>query len=223
MRARPSGAAPPRSDERLAAPAGIALRALFPRARRRSPVGVKQRGAKVERIAGDFTEQRQCGWRARRQAAGQPILLESEMRLKLLRQLLHADVFGQADDLDRFHAMIGGGAQDALEQLLADATPPVIRVDRERRLGMDVAPEWRLLAPDRLIGAQFGRSDQLAVDERAVDEVALAEATFGVTREELVRHAAAEAQMPTARVEAEEMMAERFFIRRPEPPELHRG
>jgi hypothetical protein len=29
---------------------------------------------------------------------------------------------------------------------------------------VDVAPEWRLLAPDRLIGAQLRRTDQLAID-----------------------------------------------------------
>ena len=62
------------------------------------------------------------------------------MRLEFLRQVLHADVFGQADDLDRLDAMVGGGAQDALEQLLANAAAAIAVVDRERRLGMNVAP-----------------------------------------------------------------------------------
>src|SRR3984957_20181767 len=145
------------------------------------------------------------------------------MRLKLLRQLLHADVFGQADDLDRLDAMVCGGAQDALEQLLADAAAAIAVVNGERRLAMDVAPERRLLAPDRLIGAQFRRADQLAVDERPVHEVAFAEAVFGVTDEEVVRHAAAETKMPAARVKAQQMIAKCLFVRWPEPPELYGG
>ncbi len=88
---------------------------------------------------------------------------------------------------------------------------------------MDVAPERRLLAPDRLIGAQFRRADQLAVDKRAIDEVALAEAVFGVTDKEVVRHAAAKAQMPAARVKAQQMIAKRFLVRRPKPPDFHGG
>src|ERR1700683_1588563 len=119
--------------------------------------------------------------------------------------------------------MVCGGAQDALEQLLADAAAAIAVVDRERSLGMNVAPERRLLAPDRLIGAQFRRADQLAVDECAVDEVALAEAVFGVTDEEVVRHAAAKAQMPAARIKAQEVVAKRFLVRWPQPPELHGG
>ena len=86
-----------------------------------------------------------------------------------------------------------------------------------------MAPERRLLAPDRLIGAQFGRADQRAVDERPIDEVALAEAILGVMDKEVVRHAAAEAQMTAARVKAQQMIAERFFVRVPEPPEFHGG
>ena len=62
------------------------------------------------------------------------------MRLKLLSQGLHADIFGQADDLDRLDAVVGGGAQDALEQLLADAAAAIPVVDGKRRLGMDMAP-----------------------------------------------------------------------------------
>ncbi len=95
--------------------------------------------------------------------------LESKLRVEFLRQILHPNIFRQADDLDRLDAMVGGGAQDALEQLLADAAAPIILVDRKSRLGMDVASERRLLAPDRLVGAQFGRADQLAVDERPVE------------------------------------------------------
>jgi hypothetical protein len=64
---------------------------------------------------------------------------------------------------------------------------------------------------------------QLAVDERPVDEVALAEAVFGVTDKEFVGHAAAETQMSAARVKAEKMMAKRFFVRQPEPPEFRGG
>src|SRR3984885_14317365 len=161
-----------------------ALRALCPRFHHCPPMGVEKGGAKVERVARGFPDQRKRGRRARREAACQPVFLKSEMRAELSRQVLHADIFGQADDLDRLHAVIGGGAQDALEQLLANAATAIAVIDGERRLGVDMAPEWRLLAPDRLIGAQFGRADQLAVDEGAVDEVALAEAIFGVTREE---------------------------------------
>src|SRR5579863_1850744 len=106
--------------------------------------------------------------------------------------------------------MVGGGAQDALEQLLADAATAIAVVDGERRLGMDVTPERRLLAPDGLTGAQFGRADQLAIDERAINEIALAEAVFGIADKEVVRHAAAEAQMPAARVKADQMVAKRF-------------
>src|SRR5580693_3455436 len=170
-------------------------------------MGVEKGGAKVERVARGFPDQRKRGRRARREAARQPVFLKSEMRAKFPRQVLHADIFGRADDLDRFDAVVGGGAQDALEQLLADAAAAIAVVDGERRLGMDMAPEWRLLAPDRLIGAQFGRADQLAVAERPVDEVALAEAVFGVTDKEFVGHAAAETQMSAARVKAEKMMA----------------
>ena len=126
------------------------------------------------------------------------------MGVELLRQVLHADVLRQADDLDRLDAMVHGGAQDALEQRLADAAAPKGPIDRERRLGMDVAPERRLLAPDRAIGAQFRRADQLAVDKRPVEKIALAEAVLGVMDEELVRHPAAEAQMAALRVEAEQ-------------------
>jgi hypothetical protein len=103
------------------------------------------------------------------------------MRVEFLSQVLHPDVLRQADDLDRLDAMVGGGAQDALEQLLADAAAPIGLVDRERCLGVDVAPEWRLLAPDRLIGEQLRRADQLAIDKRPVDKVAFAEAICGVT------------------------------------------
>src|SRR6185437_9582063 len=100
--------------------------------------------------------------------------------------------------------------------------PPGL-VDRERRLGVDVAPERRLLAPDRLIGAQFRRADQLAVDKRPVEKIALAEATLGVADEKFVRHAAAEAQMPAALVEVEQMIAKRFLVRRPQAPDFDRG
>src|SRR5882757_9369541 len=106
-----------------------ALRALFLGARGRPPVGVEQGSAKVERIAGDFTEERQRGRPARRQAAGQRIRFKSKLRVEFLRQVLHADVIRQADDLDRLDAVVGGGAQDALEQLLANAAPPIGLVD----------------------------------------------------------------------------------------------
>src|SRR3984885_351427 len=141
-------------------------------------MGVEKGGAKVERVARGLPDQRKRGRRASREAARQPVFLKSEMRAKLPRQVLHPDIFGQADDLDRLHAMIGGGAQDALEQLLADAAAATAVVDGKGRLGVDMAPEWRLLAPDRLIGAQFGCADQLTLNERPIDEVALAEAVF---------------------------------------------
>src|SRR5271168_4718451 len=62
------------------------LGALFPRLRRCPPVSVEQGGAKVESVARGFPDQRKRGRRARREAARQPVLLESEMRAKLLRQ-----------------------------------------------------------------------------------------------------------------------------------------
>ncbi len=96
-------------------------------------------------------------------------------------------------------------------------------INRERRFGVDVTPERRLLAPDRLIGAQLSRADQLAVDKRPVDEVALAEAVFGITGKKLVRHPAAEAHMPAVRVKADQMVAKRFFVGQPKPPDFHRG
>jgi hypothetical protein len=120
-------------------------------------------------------------------------------------------------------AVVGGGAQDALEQLLADAAASIGVVDRERRLRMDVAPEWRLLAPDRLIGAQFRGARHFAIDKRPVKEVALAEAVFGVADKKLIRHAAAEAHVPAARVKADEMVAKRFFIGQPKPSDFHEG
>jgi hypothetical protein len=86
--------------------------------------------------------------------------------VEFLSQVLHPDVLRQADDLDRLDAMVGGGVQDALEQLLANAAAAIALLDRECRLGVDVAPEWRLLAPDRLVGAQLRRADRLAIDKR---------------------------------------------------------
>src|SRR5271163_3017843 len=87
-----------RTRRRFRLPVG-ALRALFARLRRRPPMGVEQGGAKVESVARGFPDQRKRGRRARREAARQPILLESEMRAKLLRQFLHANILRQADDL----------------------------------------------------------------------------------------------------------------------------
>ena len=63
------------------------------------------------------------------------------MRVEFLSQVLHPDVLRQADDLDRLDAMVGGGAQDALEQLLANAAAAIALLDRECRLAVDVAPE----------------------------------------------------------------------------------
>jgi hypothetical protein len=37
--------------------------------------------------------------------------------------------------------VVGGGAQDALEQLLANAAAAIALLDRECRLGVDVAPK----------------------------------------------------------------------------------
>jgi hypothetical protein len=119
--------------------------------------------------------------------------------------------------------MVGGGAQDALEQLLANAAAAIALLDRECRLGVDVAPEWRLLAPDRLIGAQLRRTDQLAIDKRPVDKVAFAEAFFGVMDKEVVRHAAAEAQVSAPWAEAKQMIAKRFLVGRPQTPDFNRG
>ena len=64
--------------------------------------------------------------------------------MEFLSQVLHPDVLRQADDLDRLDAIIDGGAQNTLEQLLADAAAAIALLDRECRLGVDVAPEWRL-------------------------------------------------------------------------------
>src|ERR1700733_737893 len=108
---------------------GDASSALLPPLRQRPPMGVEQRRAKVERVARGFPNQRKRSRPARREAAGQRILLESELRAEFLRQVLHAGVVGQADDLDRLDAMVGGGAQDALEQLLADAAATMVLVD----------------------------------------------------------------------------------------------
>ena len=171
-------------------------------------MGVEQRGAEIERIARGFAHQRQRGRPTRGQAAGQRALLERELGLELLRQALHPNVVGQADDLDRLDAVIGRSAPDALEQFFADAPAPIARLDRERSLGVDVAPERRLLAPDRLVGAQFARADHLAVDKRPVDEIALAEAAFSVMDKKIVRHAAAEALVAALRIKPQQMIAE---------------
>ena len=110
-----------------------------------------------------------------------------------------------------------------LNSLLADAAAPIAVLDRERSLGVNVAPERRLLAPDRLIGAQFGRADHLAVDKGPINEVALAEAVFGVMDKKIVRHAAAEALVAAARVKSQQMIAKRFLVRRPKPPDFNLG
>src|SRR5208282_6836223 len=110
-----------------------------------------------------------------------------------------------------------GGAHDALKQLLADAAPPIAVLDRERRFGVNIAPKRRLLAPDRLIGAQFRRADHTAIDKGPVNKVAFPEAVLGIVDKKIVRHAAAEAQMAAARVKPEQMIAERFLVRRPQP------
>ena len=64
---------------------------------------------------------------------------------------------------------------------------------------MNVTPERRLLAPDRPVGAQFARADHLAVDKGPIDEIALAEAVFGVTDKKIIGHAAAEALVAATR------------------------
>ncbi len=86
---------------------------------------------------------------------------------------------------------------------------------------MDVPAERRLLAPDRHVGAQFGCADQFALDVGPVQEVALAEAMLGVMNQEVVGHPAAEPLVPAARVEAQQMVAVGFHVRRPEPPDLY--
>ncbi len=121
---------------------------------------------------------------------------------------MHPDIVGQANDLNRLDAMIGGRPPDALEQFFADAAAPITVLDRERSLGVNVAPERRLLAPDRLVGAQFGRADHLAVDKGPINEIALAEAVFGILGKKIVRHAASEALMAAARVKSQQMIAE---------------
>jgi hypothetical protein len=39
----------------------------------------------------------------------------------------------------------------------------------------------------------------------------------------VVRHAAAEAEMAAQRIKAQKMIAKRFLVRRPKPPDLHGG
>ncbi len=184
---------------------------------------VDQGSAEVQHVAGGFPHQREGGRPAGGQAAGQRIFLEGEHRLELLRQALHPDIVGRADDVDRLDPVVARGALDALEQLLADAAPPVALFDRKRRLGVDVPPERRLLAPDRLIGAQLGRADQAPVDKSPVQEIALAEAMLGVMDQEVIRHAAAKALVPAALVEPQQMIAERVHVRRPQAPDFDIG
>ena len=88
-----------------------------------------------------------------------------------------------------------------------------------RGCGARIAP----LAPDRLIGAQLRRADQLAIDKRPVDKVAFAEAIFGVTDKDVVRHTAAEAQVSALRAEAKQMFAKCFHVGRPQTPDFNTG
>ena len=60
----------------------------------------------------------------------------------------------------------------------------------------------------------------MAVDERPVEEVALPEAVLGIARKEVVRHSPAEALVPAARIEPQQVVAERFHVRWPEPPDF---
>src|SRR5271165_4171499 len=128
-------------------------------------LGVEQRGAEVEHVAGGLPDERERRRPPRGQAAGQRVLLEGELRLELLRQALHADIVGQADDLDRLDAVIARGALDPPEELLADPAPPVLAFDRKGGLGVDVPAEGRLFAPDGSVRPQFRRAAHVAVDE----------------------------------------------------------
>ena len=51
----------------------------------------------------------------------------------------------------------------------------------------------------------------------------LAEAILGVMDKEVVRHAAAEAQVAAARIEAQQVVPERFLVRGPQPPDFNLG
>ena len=106
----------------------------------------------------------------------------------------------------------------ALER--SSAAPTIAFLDRKGRLGVDVPAERRLLAPDRHVGAQFGRADEFPFDVSPVQEVALAEAMLGVMNQEVVRHPAAEALVPAARVKAQQVVPVGFHVRRPEPTDF---
>src|SRR5208283_1939287 len=103
-------------------------------------------------------------------------------------------------------AVIRGRALDAAEELFANAAPTIAFFDRESRLGVNVPAERRLLAPDRRVRPQFRRADQLAVDQGAIEQVALAETVLGVVHQEVVRHTSAEPLMPAARIEAQQVV-----------------
>src|SRR5271166_6143407 len=146
-------------------------------------LGVEQGRAEVQHVAGSLPHQGERRRAAGGQPAGQRILLEGEVGLELLRQALHADIVGQADDLDRLDAVIARSALDAPEQLLADAPPAILALDRKSGFGVDMASERRLFAPDRLVRAQFGRAAHMAVDEGPVQKVPLPEAMLRVIQE----------------------------------------
>jgi len=57
----------------------------------------------------------------------------------------------------------------------------------------------------------------MAVDEGAVEQVALPETMLGVVHKEVVRCAAAEALVAAAGVQTQQMVAKRFHVRRPKP------
>jgi len=60
----------------------------------------------------------------------------------------------------------------------------------------------------------------MAVDEGAVEQVALPEAMLGVVHKEVVRHGAAEAIVAAVGVQTQQMVAKRFHVRRPKPPDF---
>jgi hypothetical protein len=60
----------------------------------------------------------------------------------------------------------------------------------------------------------------MAVDEGAVEQVALPETMLGVVHKEVVRCAAAEALVAAAGVQTQQMVAKRFHVQRPKPPDF---
>jgi len=85
---------------------------------------------------------------------------------------------------------------------------------------MEVILKRRLFGPDRLTGAQLGRPDQMPVHISAEHQIALAEAMFGVMRDEIVGHAAAEALVARIGVEPQHMITELRCVRHPQTTKL---